>query len=170
MPDAPCPGLTPLERWSLRPLTTRAILLGALLAACSSPVEPGLSDDDELVLTVVPDLDPDDLPDDHATITSARVAGRTLFLTVQYGGGCETHRLGLFAGTELGESLPPYALLRLAHDSGGDPCDALLSREVAVDLSPIVPLVQQSGGTALRFNLLEPGGQVSAVGELLLTF
>ena len=152
------------------PLTCRILLAGAFLAACSDPSGPGLSDEDELVLQIVDDLDPSELPDDQATITSARLEGRTLRLTLQYGGGCATHRFALVSGTALGESYPPYTLLRLAHDGNGDPCDALITREVEVDLSPIVPLVQQSGGTALRFNLMEPGEQLSAVGELLLTF
>jgi hypothetical protein len=41
---------------------------------------------------------------------------------------------------------------------------------VAVDLSPIVPLVQASGARALRFELIEPGERRSGGGVLLLEF
>ena len=147
-----------------------AALLGALLFGCSDAAGPSLSEDEDLVLQILDLREPGELPDDQATITSARVEGRTLHLTVQFGGGCGRHRFGLVAGTAFGESLPLYTVFRLAHDGGGDPCDALLTRNLRVDLSPIVPLVQQGGGTALRFELLEPGEHPSAVGELLLTF
>lgn len=138
--------------------------------ACSDPTGPTLSDQNQLVLQIVAGLNSLVLPHDAATITFARVNGSTLQLTVQYGGGCGTHRFALVTGTDLGESVPPYAQLRLVHDGGGDLCEALLTRELVVDLSPIIPLVQRNGGTALRFDLIEPGQQVSAVGELLLTF
>jgi hypothetical protein len=146
------------------------LFLGMIALACSNPVGPGLSDQDQLVLQVTPGLDWRVLPDDQVTITDARVEGRTLHLSLQFGGGCKTHRFALVAGAELGESNPPYTLLRLAHDGHDDFCDALVTRNLEVDLSPIVPLVQQSGAAALRFELVEPGEHVSGVGELLLTF
>ncbi|HEV8599400.1 MAG TPA: hypothetical protein VGQ69_08585 [Gemmatimonadales bacterium] len=131
---------------------------------------PSLSSDAQLVLQVIPGLDWRALPDDQVTILSANVESRTLHLQVQYGGGCADHGLALVTGAELAESFPPFTLLRLAHDAHGDPCDALITRSLEIDLSPIVPLVQQSGAHALRFELLEPGGQPSNVGELLLAF
>jgi hypothetical protein len=129
-----------------------------------------LSAEDQLVLQIVPRLEWRTRADHPAAITSAQVEGQTLRLVVEYGGGCATHRFALVAGTDFGESLPPYTLLRLAHDGSGDLCRALVTRQLEVDLSPIVPLVQQNGGTALRFELVEPGERVSAMGELLVTF
>lgn len=148
------------------------LLVSALvaLAGCSNPAGPSLSEADDLVLQLLDDFDWENLPNDAATITAARVEGQTLLLTVQFGGGCGRHRLALVAGTAIAESYPPFSSFRLAHDGGGDPCDALLTRDLRVDLSPIVPLVQQSGGNSLRFGLVAPGGQPSGIGELLLTF
>ncbi|HLB53709.1 MAG TPA: hypothetical protein VJK71_01205 [Gemmatimonadales bacterium] len=145
-------------------------LLGVLLLACSDPAGPSLSDEPRLVLQIIPGSNWNNLPNDQATITAARIAGSTLHLTVQYGGGCNSHRFALVAGTSFGESLPLYTMLRLAHDGSRDPCEALITRQLEVDLSPIVPLVQQAGGSALRFDVVEPDGRVSSVGELLLTF
>jgi len=148
------------------------ILVGAVLLGCTDPVgpSPALSAEDQLALQIVPHLEWRTGADHPATITSAQVERQTLHLMVEYGGGCATHRFALVAGTELGESLPPYTVLRLAHDGNGDPCRALLGKQLEVDLSPILPLVNQSGGSALRFILVEPGERVSTMGELLVTF
>ena len=149
------------------------VLFGLALLGCLDSRGiggPTLSSDDQLVLQVIPGLDWHALPDDQVTIVSANLASRTLHLRVQYGGGCVDHGLALVTGTELAESFPPFTLLRLAHDAHGDPCDALITRSIEIDLSPIVPLVQQSGAHALRFELLEPGGHPSDVGELVLAF
>jgi hypothetical protein len=144
----------------------------ALLLACSGPSEPAatLSEDTDQALQVFAELDHRRLPADQASITHAEVSGRTLRLTLRFGGGCKRHRFALVAIGPLGESLPPSGLLRLAHDGNADPCDALLQRELEIDLSPIIPLVHQAGGTALRFQVLEPGGAGSAIGELVVQF
>jgi hypothetical protein len=146
-----------LWRWLAAPV---------FLLSCES-TGPTLTDDTELVLQIIPGLDPDDLADDQATITAAHVDGRTLFLSLQFGGGCAPHSFALVTGGEIGESNPPFTIFRLAHDGNRDPCDALLTRNVEVDLSPIMPL---AGSSALRFTLMEPGERVSSVGELVVTF
>ena len=138
--------------------------------ACSDPTGPGLSDGTHLILQVVADPQSGAWPGDPATVTAAHVHGSALHLTVQFGGGCATHRFALVTGTALGESFPPYTQLRLVHDAAGDPCDAWLTRELTVDLRPIIPLVQQSGASSLRFVIVEPDQQASQVGELLLSF
>jgi hypothetical protein len=145
----------------------RAVFLVTGLLGCTNPV--GLSDRDELTLKLVENFSAGELPDDAATIAAAQLTGRTLYLTVSYGGGCRTHRFALVTGRDLAESAPPYARFHLAHDADGDPCDAYLTRVLVVDLSPIAPLVQQSGATALRFELVEPGQHPASIGELLLT-
>jgi hypothetical protein len=150
-------------------LLIQAGLVLSLLAGCGNPAGPTLTGEDDLVLQVK-DLDWKTLPDDQATILAAELHGHTLHLRVQYGGGCRTHRFALVAGTAIAESYPPYSLFRLAHDGDGDRCDALVTRDIRVDLAPIVSLVQRGGATALRFSLIEPGERAAGVGELLLTF
>ena len=145
-------------------------LVGVLLAACSDPTGPTLSDAELLQLQIIPDLDPDDLPDDHASITSARIEGHTLFMTMSFGGGCATHRFALVTDGAVAESNPPQMLLRLAHDGDRDPCDALLTRTVQVDLAVLTPLMQTTGPYTIRLRIAEPDGEVADVGELLITF
>ncbi len=149
----------------------RIAVAASVALACSDPTGPGLSDGPHLVLQLVGNIHEVDLPGASATITAAHVDGSTLHLTVRYGGGCGIHRFAMVAGRALGESFPPYAQLRLGHDDGGlDPCSALVWRELTVDLRPIIPLVQQSGASSLRFVIVEPDQQASQVGELLLSF
>ena len=152
----------------MRRRSTCWLALPMLLLACDS-TGPSLSDDSELVLQIIPGLDPNDLADDQATITEARVEGVTLLLSLQFGGGCAPQRFALVAGGEIAESNPPYTILRLAHDGNRDPCDALLTREVAVDLLPLANLMDRLGINTLRFSLVEPGEHASGVGELVLT-
>lgn len=146
----------------------RAVLLGSLLLGCGDPMGPDLSSGDELTLQIVPNLNWHALAADQVVISAAELDGLTLHLTLRFGGGCKVHRFALVAGDSWGESYPPYTVLRLAHDGAADPCDALLSKQVRIDLSPLVPLIQRAGAAALRFELLEPGERRSAVGELLL--
>ena len=146
-------------------------LAGVLvLAACDAGISgPNLSPADHLTLQILPGYNWSRLPGDAAVISSASVQGHTLQLTVQYGGGCSTHDFALVAGGEVGESNPPFTFFRLAHNAHGDPCDAIVFRDLSVDLTPIIAMLQASS-TALRFGLVEPGEHPSAIGELLLTF
>ncbi|MGQ0704396.1 MAG: hypothetical protein ACT4PM_14880 [Gemmatimonadales bacterium] len=146
-------------------------LVGASLLACDGRIAgPTLSDQDQFVLQIIPGLESPHLRegDDPATITAATLQGSILHLFVRYGGGCRTHRFALVAGTDFGDSDPPYTRLWLVHDANEDLCEALIERQLQVDLHPIIPLVRQMGAAALRFDLMEPGGEVSAVGELML--
>ena len=150
---------------------TRRLLLPVLLAACASaPSEPAvsLSEATDQDLQVFAELDHRRLPVDAARIIHAQVDGKILTVNLQFSGGCRRHRFALIAIGPLGESLPPSGLLRLLHDGAGDPCEALLQRPLHVDLSPILPLVLQAGGSALRFVIQEPGG--AQIGELVVQF
>lgn len=130
---------------------------------------PTLSDGDRLELQLVQAIDWSRTPDDPVAITSASVDGLLLHATLQFGGGCATHRFALVAGSPIAESNPPYTRFHLAHDAQGDACDALLTKHAQIDLSPIVPLALRSG-RSLRFELFEPRDQRSAVGELRIDF
>lgn len=140
------------------------LVIGSL-AACDNPL--ALSTD-HLTLQVVQSVGK--LPDDPLTVTGARVVGTDLELDLQYGGGCRDHRFGIVAGRNLGESLPPYTVLRIAHDDAGDGCKVMVSRSILVDLRPIEPLVRRTGASSLRFEIVEPGERFSKVGERRVDF
>lgn len=147
----------------------QATILLATCLGCGNPfgIELGTKD---LRLQLVAGLVPARLPADPATIERASLTGSILRLDLSYGGGCREHRFALVAGTSFGESQPLFTVMRLAHDAGGDTCEARVRRSITVDVSPIVEYVRRAGGDALRFELIEPGERFSSVGELRYTF
>lgn len=76
-------------------------------------------------------------PNDPLTVESAAITGDMLQATVRFGGGCARHRIALLLGRAFMESFPVQVQARLAHDSGGDMCDALLARALAFDLTAL---------------------------------
>jgi hypothetical protein len=82
--------------------------------------------------------------DDPLTIVSATVEGDSLLLIVTYGGGCTRHALQLISETAWMESYPVQVRARVAHNAGGDPCEALIRRVLHIDLTPLKHEYQRS--------------------------
>jgi hypothetical protein len=74
---------------------------------------------------------------DALTITAARIAADSLYLTLQYGGGCRRHEFALLAQSGFMESHPVQLAIAIRHRGNNDMCRALLTREVAFDLKRI---------------------------------
>ncbi|HEV2149926.1 MAG TPA: hypothetical protein VGR37_21185 [Longimicrobiaceae bacterium] len=154
---------------------TRAIFRTAWLAAClavagcAGPTIVEMPDDGHLVQ--VGGI-PDRIPSTPATITSAAMQGDVLVLEVTFGGGCGQHDFALYASNVWLESDPVQVNVALAHDGHGDPCRALLSRELRFDLSPLAAAYRRSygrGGTVV-LRLREPGGSGAATHTVRYTF
>lgn len=75
-------------------------------------------------------------PESPLDLVSAEVVGDELRLVVSYGGGCAEHELEVESAGPLLKSLPPKQPLRVVHRTPGDPCRALVQRELFVDLKP----------------------------------
>ena len=69
-------------------------------------------------------------------LTDVEIDGDSLRVSLSHGGGCGEHRFTLVATGPAMKSLPPKFPLTVLHESTGDPCRALISRELAFDLSP----------------------------------
>lgn len=83
------------------------------------------------------DVCDDDAPHDALTVGAAAIAGDVLTVDVSYGGGCEMHLLdGCWDGS-FAESDPVQVWAFVSHESNDDPCDAIESRTVEIDLSPM---------------------------------
>jgi hypothetical protein len=139
----------------------RALLFCALLAmgtaaaGCSgaSMVEPP----EEVNVVRMGPL-PERFPADRAAITRAVLDGDELVLDVEHSGGCAEHDFALYAGG-FRESEPVQTVLHLAHDAHGDPCRALVRRELRFHLGPLQDAYRRSygrGGT-LVLQVAEPG-------------
>ena len=77
------------------------------------------------------------VPNDEISIDSAHVIGDELVAVVSHGGGCSEHTYQLVIGSAWMESSPVQVRARLAHNANGDPCRALLRRELNIDLRPL---------------------------------
>lgn len=72
---------------------------------------------------------------DPYTLLGTRISGDTLFANVQYGGGCEEHTFTMNTTGAWMKSMPPQLHIYLEHRANNDRCRALITKEIAFDLS-----------------------------------
>ena len=92
---------------------------------------------------------------DPLTVSRVSITGDTLQVAVTYSGGCRHHALQPIAESVWAKSLPVQVSARVAHNAGGDVCEALVTRTLHVDLSPLKALYRErynttSGRIAVR--------------------
>lgn len=66
------------------------------------------------------------------------ISGQCLHVPISHGGGCAKHTYRLKWNGALAESMPPQAFLVLEHIDPGDPCDAIISKNLFFDLEPLL--------------------------------
>lgn len=135
-----------------------AVVCFTLLAACGK--EPSGSGAPNAMadgaVNEVSDMTSPAWPSDPLTIQSATITGDVLHATVNFGGGCARHRIALLIGHVFLESHPVQVHARLAHDANGDMCEALLTRTLTFDLTPLKRRYRASyggGSAAIIINL-----------------
>ena len=134
-----------------------AVVCFVLLVACGK--DPSGSAPNAMAdgaVNVVSDVSSPAWPSDPLTIQSATIAGDVLQATVRFGGGCARHRIALLISDVFMESHPVQVHARLAHDGGGDMCDALLTRTLTFNLTPLKRRYNASygpGSAAIIINL-----------------
>jgi hypothetical protein len=67
--------------------------------------------------------------------------GDELLVRVTTGGGCAAHSFSACWDGELIDTSPQTIVVLMSHDAHGDPCDALLSHDLRIDLAPILESV-----------------------------
>ena len=130
-------------------MTRRFLIAGAcIVAACADPLglHPALTqpDADGRIAFAIVDGSPD-VPRDHFMLQQARMEGDTLILDIRFGGGCTTHEFLLVGNNVRLKSDPPQTNVVLAHDANGDACEALLSRSLRADVSPLRDAYRRNG-------------------------
>ncbi|HEX6314809.1 MAG TPA: hypothetical protein VFZ73_08120 [Gemmatimonadaceae bacterium] len=122
-------------------MTLMAIATGACNDTTTAPGVPNgywsLSSIWAGQVVIVENTDAPQWPSDPVTIKQAAVKGDSLELVVNYAGGCRTHSFLLLSDAAWMESYPVQVGVRLAHDAEADSCDALLSRTLRFDLTPL---------------------------------
>lgn len=92
-------------------------------------------------------------PTDPITILDASIAGDTLMVAVQHGGGCVAHGYGTCWDGSFAESDPVQTSLWLSHEDNDDPCDAIVMQDLVFDLTPMrdawIDAYMQPSGTII---------------------
>lgn len=124
--------------------SVRCAVIAGLIAglACSDPTEPpngywSTTDTWAGRIVITPNADSPRWPSDAVTIEGFAIKGDSLELAVIFGGGCRDHAFVLLADAAWMESYPVQVAVRLSHDANDDACDALLSRVLRFDLTPL---------------------------------
>jgi hypothetical protein len=97
-------------------------------------------------IIIVDNLDSSKVAFDPAGIDTTSVQGDVLRLKVSHAGGCEPHDFTLYGLSGFLESSPPQAEIFLAHDAHGDMCEARLTKELRIDLTPLREVFQRAYG------------------------
>lgn len=93
------------------------------------------------------------------TVEGAAITGDSLVVSVEYGGGCEDHFFTLcWPDGSFMESAPVQVNLELFHE-GEDPCDAWLTEEVTVSLTPLKLAYQDAYHTSAGEIVIHIGGE-----------
>ena len=90
--------------------------------------------------------DPDstaDLGADEYVLSAAAIAGDTLVVTVEYGGGCAEHVFALDASGAFAESDPVQLMVSLAHNANGDACERWVTQDYCFNLAPLKARYQE---------------------------
>lgn len=121
-----------------------------LIAGCSEPVAL-IQQTDCTRYKEISFLNYDSLKSDPITLINATVEGDCLKLTLQYGGGCEEHQVDLaLILPECGTPPLPPPTFEIRHNSKGDACKALITKEYSFDLSGI----REDGKSETKFILI----------------
>jgi hypothetical protein len=74
---------------------------------------------------------------DAFTINDMNITGDSLFIAVQYSGGCQNHTFEMITHGNMLKSLPPQLPLYLEHHGNSDNCRSLITKKLAFDLKPL---------------------------------
>ncbi|MFX0063123.1 MAG: hypothetical protein ACFFC7_13175 [Candidatus Hermodarchaeota archaeon] len=83
-------------------------------------------------------------PRDPLSINSIELNNDILKVKVSFGGGCKDHSFALIASRGFMESDPVQVNVLLSHDASNDLCEALITQDLAFDLSPLKEAWQQA--------------------------
>ena len=74
------------------------------------------------------------LKNDYLKVLEQYVSGDYLILKVQYSGGCKEHEIQIFTTGALLKTNAPQAELFISHDADNDSCEALITKELKINL------------------------------------
>ena len=128
---------------SLAKYTAASLLLAAtILSSCKSKKASTTPENNEAIahrafqLEVKPVvLDTTRYGNDTFEANKVRVNGDTLFMDVEYSGGCKDHVFTARHNGNYMKSMPPQLNVNIDHNANGDGCRELIRETIAFDLS-----------------------------------
>jgi len=94
---------------------------------------------------------------DPFSLGNVALDGHDLLVHVTTGGGCADHSFAICWDGTVADTYPGTVDLRLSQDAHGDSCDALLIRDLRVDLTPVLAAFH----APLRVNVLGATAQIT---------
>jgi hypothetical protein len=77
-------------------------------------------------------------------ITSCKVEGNKMYLSVNYSAGCQEHSFKLIGSSNISKSLPPIRSVELFHENNEDSCRELISKVIEIDIRSLA-YMQEKG-------------------------
>jgi len=74
---------------------------------------------------------------DAFQLLEASIEGDILTVGVAYPGGCKEHAFTYFTNGPVLKTNPPGADIIIRHDKNGEECEAFISQDLTIDLTPI---------------------------------
>ncbi|MEJ2616005.1 MAG: NigD-like C-terminal domain-containing protein [Ignavibacteriaceae bacterium] len=74
------------------------------------------------------------LKNDYLKVLEQYVSGDYLILKVQYSGGCKEHEIKVYTTGAILKTNPPQAELFISHNADNDSCEALITKELKINL------------------------------------
>ncbi len=105
-------------------------------------------------ITLVDEFNMDDWDRDPYTFSKVYINGDLLYLETRYGGGCELHDFSLVASSGFMKSNPVQSEVLLTHNDNNDGCEALITRTLIFNLSPLKEIYLQRYPDATRTIIL----------------
>lgn len=91
------------------------------------------------------------VPSDMLIISDVRIQGNTLFIDVNYSGGCAEHAFSVVGSAMIAKSLPPIRAIQLVHNANGDQCKKMEMKTLEVDIKALA--YQQEPGSKIFLTL-----------------
>ena len=95
------------------------------------------------------------VPSDPIEITAVRVEGNTMFIDLNYTGGCEEHTFSVVGSEMISKSLPPIRSVQLIHSAKGDQCKKIVEETLIVNISKLAYKQEQGSTIFLLVNDLK---------------
>jgi hypothetical protein len=136
-------------------------LLVILLAGCNvgNPCRTVCNSDGAHSIIIFDALDDITLFTDDLTIKEIGLVENTLYLKVQYSGGCRDHEFELYGMSVFLESDPPQASVYFSHNANGDDCEARITSGLEFSLVPLKRAYQRvyHDGGPMLLRIYGPG-------------